>query len=214
MFPKAGRRRHRTRAGRPGSGKGVTLGRWQSRVREPAGALRRAAGRVPRRGDRHAGRGPGAGADHDRRQPGCQHAQRGRLRRALEELELMVSVDIYVNETTRHADVILPAPSSLCRSHYDLGALPARRPQRRQLLAAGRSSPTRGAARVADAAAPGGNRRRPGARRRRRRVRRLRGQQHGRARAQGARVADRRTRPPTRSWPRSSRGAGRSARST
>jgi anaerobic selenocysteine-containing dehydrogenase len=33
----------------------------------------------------------------------------------------MVSVDIYVNETTRHADVILPAPSSLCRSHYDLG---------------------------------------------------------------------------------------------
>jgi anaerobic selenocysteine-containing dehydrogenase len=33
----------------------------------------------------------------------------------------MVSVDIYVNETTRFADVILPAPSSLCRSHYDLG---------------------------------------------------------------------------------------------
>jgi anaerobic selenocysteine-containing dehydrogenase len=32
----------------------------------------------------------------------------------------MVSVDIYVNETTRHADVILPAPSALCRSHYDL----------------------------------------------------------------------------------------------
>ena len=32
----------------------------------------------------------------------------------------MVSVDIYVNETTRHADVILPAPSPLYRSHYDL----------------------------------------------------------------------------------------------
>jgi anaerobic selenocysteine-containing dehydrogenase len=45
----------------------------------------------------------------------------GRLRRALEQIELMVSIDIYVNETTRHADVILPAPSSLCRSHYDLG---------------------------------------------------------------------------------------------
>jgi anaerobic selenocysteine-containing dehydrogenase len=32
----------------------------------------------------------------------------------------MVSVDIYVNETTRHADVILPSPSALRRSHYDL----------------------------------------------------------------------------------------------
>ena len=32
----------------------------------------------------------------------------------------MVCVDIYVNETTRHADVILPAPSPLERSHYDL----------------------------------------------------------------------------------------------
>src|SRR5690606_1455272 len=30
------------------------------------------------------------------------------------------SVDIYVNETTRHADVILPAPDPLARSHYDI----------------------------------------------------------------------------------------------
>ena len=32
----------------------------------------------------------------------------------------MVSVDLYQNETTRHADVILPPPSPLERSHYDL----------------------------------------------------------------------------------------------
>mgnify|MGYP000288614883 CR=1 FL=1 len=32
----------------------------------------------------------------------------------------MVSVDIYLNETTRHADVILPPPSHLERSHYDM----------------------------------------------------------------------------------------------
>ena len=32
----------------------------------------------------------------------------------------MVCVDVYVNETTRHADVILPAPSPLRRGHYDL----------------------------------------------------------------------------------------------
>ena len=42
------------------------------------------------------------------------------LDRALVNLEFMVSVDIYLNETTRHADVILPPPSQLQRSHYDL----------------------------------------------------------------------------------------------
>ena len=35
----------------------------------------------------------------------------------------MVSVDIYVNETTRHADVILPAPSVLQKPHYDVALL-------------------------------------------------------------------------------------------
>jgi anaerobic selenocysteine-containing dehydrogenase len=39
---------------------------------------------------------------------------------ALAELDFMVSLDIYLNETTRHADVILPSPSQLQRSHYDL----------------------------------------------------------------------------------------------
>jgi len=32
----------------------------------------------------------------------------------------MVSIDIYLNETTRHADVILPSPSLLARGHYDV----------------------------------------------------------------------------------------------
>lgn len=44
----------------------------------------------------------------------------GRLDRALDALEFMVSVDIYVTETSRHADVILPAPSPLERSHLDV----------------------------------------------------------------------------------------------
>ncbi|HEV3225855.1 MAG TPA: molybdopterin oxidoreductase family protein [Acidimicrobiales bacterium] len=47
----------------------------------------------------------------------------GRLDRALDTLEFMVSVDIYVNETTRHADVILPVPDPLSKSHYDLALL-------------------------------------------------------------------------------------------
>ena len=42
------------------------------------------------------------------------------LDRALDRLDFMVSVDIYLNETTRHADVILPPPSQLQRDHYDV----------------------------------------------------------------------------------------------
>jgi anaerobic selenocysteine-containing dehydrogenase len=39
---------------------------------------------------------------------------------ALESLDFMVSIDIYLNETTRHADLILPPTSSLNHDHYDL----------------------------------------------------------------------------------------------
>ncbi|NDE81414.1 MAG: molybdopterin oxidoreductase family protein, partial [Actinobacteria bacterium] len=39
---------------------------------------------------------------------------------ALSKLELMISVDIYLNETTRHADIVLPPPSQLQRDHYDV----------------------------------------------------------------------------------------------
>jgi len=42
------------------------------------------------------------------------------LDRALEGLEFMVSVDPYLNETTRHAHLILPPVSPLERSHYDI----------------------------------------------------------------------------------------------
>ncbi len=42
------------------------------------------------------------------------------LDRALASLEFMVSIDIYINETTRHAHIILPPTSPLERGHYDL----------------------------------------------------------------------------------------------
>lgn len=44
----------------------------------------------------------------------------GRLDRALEKLEFMVSIDIYINETTRHASIILPPATGLEVSHYDV----------------------------------------------------------------------------------------------
>ncbi len=43
-----------------------------------------------------------------------------RLDEAIAGLDFVAAVDLYVNETTRHADVILPPTSALERDHYDL----------------------------------------------------------------------------------------------
>ncbi len=42
------------------------------------------------------------------------------LETALEALDFMVSIDIYINETTRHANIILPPACGLEVDHYDL----------------------------------------------------------------------------------------------
>jgi len=41
------------------------------------------------------------------------------LDQALAGLEFMLSIDLYINETTRHADLILPSTSALENDHYD-----------------------------------------------------------------------------------------------
>ena len=45
-----------------------------------------------------------------------------RLERALPSLEFMVSIDFYLNETTRHADVILPPTFALEHDHFEIAA--------------------------------------------------------------------------------------------
>src|SRR3546814_9525383 len=47
--------------------------------------------------------------------PVLSHPNGGRLQSAFENLDFMLSIDIYLNETTRHADVILPSPSEAIR---------------------------------------------------------------------------------------------------
>lgn len=42
------------------------------------------------------------------------------LDRAFEKLDLLVAVDFYINESSRHADFILPPVSPLEREHYDV----------------------------------------------------------------------------------------------
>lgn len=43
-----------------------------------------------------------------------------RLDEAFKALDFMVSIDFYLNETSRHADIILPTTTPLEQSHYDL----------------------------------------------------------------------------------------------
>ena len=90
--------------------------------RGPARVVRRAARRRPRRGDR---RRPGEGQVRAlvtiAGNPVVSTPDAGRARRARSRRSTSWSrVDIYVNETTRHADVILPAPAPLAKAHYDI----------------------------------------------------------------------------------------------
>lgn len=43
-----------------------------------------------------------------------------RMSAALQSLDALIAVDPYINDTTRHAHVILPPPTPLQRSHYDV----------------------------------------------------------------------------------------------
>jgi anaerobic selenocysteine-containing dehydrogenase len=43
-----------------------------------------------------------------------------KLDTALESIDFMVSIDNYLNETTRHANIILPPVSAIERDHYDI----------------------------------------------------------------------------------------------
>ncbi len=43
-----------------------------------------------------------------------------KLEKAFKSLDFMVSIDIYLNETSKHADIILPSTNGLETAHYDL----------------------------------------------------------------------------------------------
>jgi anaerobic selenocysteine-containing dehydrogenase len=111
----------RNTSGTPGTGRGVRIGRWQSRVR----GLPETFGELPVACLAEEIETPGDGQVRAlvtyAGNPARSTPNSARLERAFEQLDFMVSVDIYLNETTRHADVILPGSSPLERSHYDMG---------------------------------------------------------------------------------------------
>jgi anaerobic selenocysteine-containing dehydrogenase len=119
MFPKAAAGSRNT-TGTPGYGRGVRFGRWKSRVR----GLPEIYGELPASCLAEEIDTPGQGQVKAlitlAGNPALSTPNSDRLQRALSMLKFMVSIDIYLNETTRYANVILPPPPLLARTHYDL----------------------------------------------------------------------------------------------
>ncbi len=119
MFPKAAAFAANTK-GTPGSGRGVKVGRRTMKsapVPEimsefPVSAM---ADEITQAGD-HGIRAMISVAAN----PVLSAPNGEKLSKALETLDFMVSLDIYLNETTRHANVILPGTSPLEDSHWDV----------------------------------------------------------------------------------------------
>ncbi len=109
-----------TTRGEPGRGKGARFGRWRSRVR----GLGEAFGELPVATLAEDIDTPGEGELRALvtfgGNPCASTPNAARLTAALESLDFRVSVDLYLNETSRLADVVLPAPSPLEQSHYDV----------------------------------------------------------------------------------------------
>ncbi len=120
MFARPAAVRGANRSSEARGGRGVKLGRWSSRV----------AGRPEMMGEL-----PVAILADEILEPGDGQIRAmitiagnplvsapnvGKLTRAFDDLDFMVAVDFYINETTRFADVILPPPSPLQRDTYDL----------------------------------------------------------------------------------------------
>ena len=117
MFPLAPH--DRVHDGTPG-GRGFATGRWHSRVAGHPEVM----GELPVACLAEEIETPGDGQIRAlvtiAGNPVLSTPDGGRLDRALAGLDFMLSVDIYLNETTRHADVVLPPPSALERAHYDI----------------------------------------------------------------------------------------------
>ena len=107
-------------AGKAGVGKGVSTGRHHARV---SGAPE-VYGELPMTCLAEEIETPGEGQLRAlftvATNPVLSSPDGPRVAKALDALEFMVSMDIYLNETTRHADVILPGRSPLEELHYDV----------------------------------------------------------------------------------------------
>ncbi|MFD8653514.1 molybdopterin oxidoreductase family protein [Streptomyces mirabilis] len=104
-----------------GPGRGFALGRWRSRVSrhpEAKGELPLAA--LAEEIDTATPEGsPVRALIAIAANPVLSAPDGDRLDKALDSLDFMVSVDPYLNETARHADVVLPPPPPSQSAHHD-----------------------------------------------------------------------------------------------
>ncbi|MEO3691764.1 molybdopterin-dependent oxidoreductase [Roseateles paludis] len=118
MFPKAAAFAANTQ-GHPGQGRGVQTGRRVSRVSGAPEVM----GELPMTCLAEEITTPGPGQVRAlitvASNPVLSAPGSAQLDAALAGLDFMLSLDIYVNETTRHADVILPGLSPLEDLHFD-----------------------------------------------------------------------------------------------
>ena len=118
LFPQAAT----DRTPRPaGPGRGFALGRWHSRVSQypeakgelPLSALAEEIDTATAEGE------PIRALIAAAANPVLSAPDGARLDKALDSLDFMVSVDPYLNETARHADVVLPPPPPSQSPHHD-----------------------------------------------------------------------------------------------
>lgn len=119
MFPKSAAFAANT-VGKPGLGRGIVTGRHASRVSGAPEVM----GELPMTLLAEEIETPGKGQVKVlitvASNPVLSSPGGPRLAKALDSLEFMVSLDIYLNETSRHADVVLPGVSPLQDPHYDV----------------------------------------------------------------------------------------------
>ena len=104
-----------------GPGRGFALGRWRSRVSQypeakgelPLSALAEEIDTATAEGE------PIRALIAVAANPVLSAPDGARLDKALDSLDFMVSVDPYLNETARHADVVLPPPPPSQSPHHD-----------------------------------------------------------------------------------------------
>lgn len=104
-----------------GQGRGFRIGRWHSRV----SGQPEVGGQIPSSTMGEEILTPGEGQVRAMvllmTNPVRSAANSEQLEKAFASLDFLVAIDFYINETTRHAHIILPTPSPAEESNYEFG---------------------------------------------------------------------------------------------
>jgi len=107
-------------SGTPGSGEGVSTGSYSSRVSGAPEVMNQFPISCLSEEIETPGEGQIRGLVMMASNMALSSPDGPRVERALGQLNALVCLDPYLNETTRHADVIIPGPSALEEAHFDV----------------------------------------------------------------------------------------------